>query len=84
MLTDTAPEIEQYRLEQWRKMSPARKLAQVAQMRQAVQTMALSGLRQRYPGDTDQMRQQRLAALMLGQALAVQAYGPPDKSNDAD
>jgi ferric-dicitrate binding protein FerR (iron transport regulator) len=83
MLTDTAPDIDQYRLEQWRQMSPARKLAQVARMRQTVQTLALSGLRQRHPADTDQTRQRRLAALMLGPALAAQAYGKVEEAADA-
>lgn len=83
MLTDTPPEIEQYRLEQWRQMSPARKLAQVAQLRQTVQTLALSGLRQRYPADSDQTRQRRLAALMLGPTLAAQVYGPLEEVPDA-
>jgi hypothetical protein len=52
MLNDTAPDIERIRIEQLRQMPTWRKLALMAEMGQTVRTLALSGLRQRYPDDT--------------------------------
>ena len=45
-------------------------------MNQTVRTLALSGLRQRYPNDSDELLQRRLADLILGPELASRAYGP--------
>ena len=57
-------------------MPPWRKLALVGEMNQTVRTLALAGLRQRYPADTPAMRRRRLADLLLGPELAARAYGP--------
>jgi hypothetical protein len=39
-----------------------------------MRTLALSGLRQRYPQATPQELRRRLADLLLGPSLAAQAY----------
>jgi hypothetical protein len=76
MLNDTAPEIERIRIEQLRQMPSWRKLELMAEMGQTVRTLALSGLRQRYPDDTPAQRRRRLADLLLGEELAARVYGP--------
>lgn len=76
-LSDTRPEIAalQYRL--LRQASPARKLAMVGEINQTVKTLALSGLRSRYPKDSPEMLRRRLADLILGPELARRVYGSP-------
>ena len=59
-----------------RQAPPWRKLEMVGQMNQAVSTLALSGLRQRHPQAKPEELCRRLADLLLGPALAAQAYGP--------
>lgn len=78
---DTPPEIERLQIERLRQMPSWRKMALLADMGHTVQTLALAGLRQRYPGDTPAQRRRRLADLLLGSELAARAYGPlPEES----
>ena len=78
---DTAPEIERLQIERLRQMPPWRKMALVAEMGETVKTLALAGLRQRYPEDTRAQRKRRLADLLLGPELAARAYGPPQEES---
>jgi hypothetical protein len=73
---DTAPEIEAFQIQRLRRMPPWRKMALMGDMSRTVQTLALAGLRQRYPDDTPDQRRRRLADLLLGPELAARAYGP--------
>jgi len=76
MSSDTSPEAGRLQVRGLRQMPPWRKLALVGEMNQTVRTLALAGLRQRYPADTSAMRRRRLADLLLGPDLATRAYGP--------
>jgi hypothetical protein len=73
---DTPPEIERMQIERLRQMPSWRKMTLMAEMGQTLQTLALAGLRQRYPGDTPAQQRRRLADLLLGPELAARAYGP--------
>ena len=73
---DTSPEIEAFQIQQLRKMPAWRKMALMSDMSRSVQTLALAGLRQRYPDDTPDQRRRRLADLLLGPELAARVYGP--------
>jgi len=73
---DTDPEIERIRIEGLQKMPTWRKIELVGDMNEAVRTLALAGLRQRYPDDTPAQRRRRLADLQLGPELAARVYGP--------
>jgi hypothetical protein len=66
------------------RQAPAwRKLQIVAQLNEMVRSLALSGLRQRYPAETPAQLRRRLADLLLGASLAARAYGPmPDEKNE--
>lgn len=78
---DTHPDIERFQIEWLRQMPSWRKMALMAEMTQAVRTLALAGLRQRYPADTPTQRRRRLADLLLGPELAARVYGPaPEES----
>ena len=73
---DTLVEIEQLQIELLRQMPPWRKLALVSEMNRMVRTLALAGLRQRYPDEPPTQRRRRLADLLLGPELAELVYGP--------
>ena len=73
---DTHPEVERLQIERLRQMPAWRKMALMAEMGRSVRTLALAGLRQRYPGDTPAQRRRRLADLLLGPELAAHVYGP--------
>ena len=73
---DTSSEIERLQIELLRQMPPWRKMALLASMGQTVRTLALTGLRQRYPDETPDQHRRRLADLLLGPELAARAYGP--------
>ncbi len=75
-LSDTHPDIERLQIERLRQMPSWRKMALMAEMNRTVRTLALAGLRQRYPDDTPAQRRRRLADLLLGPALAARVYGP--------
>jgi hypothetical protein len=76
LFPDTTPEAERVLIELLRRAPAWRKLEMVGQMNQAVRTLALSGLRERYPEATPEELRRRLAGLLLGEELAARAYGP--------
>jgi hypothetical protein len=76
LFPDTQPEAEAVLIRLLREAPPWRKLAMVWQMNAAVKTMMLSGLRERFPKETPEMLQRRLAELLLGEELAQKVYGP--------
>jgi len=73
---DTDPEIEKLQIEGLRQMPAWRKLALVGSMNRTVRTLALAGLRERYPDDSPVQCRRRLADLILGPDLAARALGP--------
>lgn len=76
LFPDTRPEAEAVLIGLLRQAPPWRKLHMVGQLNQTVRTLALSGLRQRYPEATSQELRRRLADLLLGPDLAARVYGP--------
>jgi hypothetical protein len=75
-LSDTRPEIVALQHKLLRQADPAKKLALVGQMNQTVKTLALTGLRSRFPDDSPERLQRRLADLILGSTVASLVYGP--------
>jgi len=76
LFPDTRPEAEAVLIGMLRQAPPWRKLHMVGQLNQTVRTLALSGLRRRYPQAPPQELRRRLADLLLGPDLAAQVYGP--------
>lgn len=76
LFPDTQPQAERVQIELLRQAPPWRKLDMVGQLNQTLRTLALSGLRQRYPQATPQELRRRLADLLLGPSLAALAYDP--------
>lgn len=80
--SDTHPKAEKMQIELLRCAPSWRKLQLVGQMNQMVFSLALSGLRQRYPqASPEELR--RLADLVLGPELAARVYGPLKGENEA-
>jgi len=84
LFPDTQPKAERVQIELLRRASPWRKLEMVGQMNQTVRTLALSGLRQRYPHATPEELRRRLADLLLGPMLAARVYGPSTEENQTN
>ena len=76
LAADTHPDAERVLVELWRSASAARKMAMVLSANRTARALALTGLRERYPGESPVRLQRRLADLWLGPELAAKAYGP--------
>ena len=67
--------MEALQIQLWRQASPTRKMQLVAQLKAAAHTLALTGLRLRYPQASQSELRRRLADLLLGEELARKVYG---------
>lgn len=76
LFADTRPEAEAILIALLRQAPAWRKLYMVSQMNLTVRTLALSGLRQRYPQASPAELNRHLADILLGPQLAQKAYGP--------
>ena len=76
LAADTHPEVERVLVELWRNASAARKMAMMLSANRTARLLALTGLRERHPGEPPARLQRRLADLWLGPELASKAYGP--------
>jgi hypothetical protein len=63
---DTRPEVVSVLLEGYRRMTPAQKLARVADLTAAARQMAAARIRSQHPGADESEVRLRLAALVLG------------------
>jgi len=73
---DTDPKVERMLVEMMRGASPARKFEMIASATCASRQLTLCGLRMRFPNESPQRLQRRLASVWLGEELAEKAYGP--------
>jgi hypothetical protein len=76
LAADTHPDAERVLIDLWRHASPARKMAMVLSANRTARTLAMTGLRERYPGESPARLKRRFADLWLGPELAAKAYGP--------
>ena len=83
LFPDTRPEAEAILIDLLRKAPPWRKLEMVGQLNEAVKTMMLIGLRERYPGESPALLNRRMADLLLGPELATRVYGPLSEDENA-
>jgi hypothetical protein len=72
---DTTREAEAIRFERYARMSPAEKVRRVADLTRTACTLALAGLRDRYPTADETELLLRLAVLRLGARTVSRAYG---------
>jgi hypothetical protein len=71
---DTSLESEQILFDLLRVKSPAEKLRMVCTMSAAMRKLALTGLRQRHPDDTEEDTQLRMVELLYGSSAKVEIY----------
>ena len=83
LFPDTHPEAEAVLIRLLRDAPPWRKLEMVGQMNEAVKTLMLSGLTERYPQDSPALLRRRMADLLLGPEFASQVYGPLIEAENA-
>lgn len=79
---DTSPEAERVLIELWRRATPARKCALVLDTTRSLQEFMLSGLRERFPGESPARLRRRFADAWLGPELAHRAYGGATDDSD--
>ena len=72
--TDTSRAAEDEQVRRWREMSPSEKAGIVTSLCQAVDALAVAGIRHRYPAASDRECFLRFAALRLGRDLAQRVY----------
>jgi len=75
LYSDTHPKMEALQIQLWRQASPTRKMEMVAQLNTSTQTLAMAGLRSRFPKANNAELRRRLAGLLLGEELARKVYG---------
>lgn len=73
---DTDPDAHRVHIDLMRRAEGWRKLQLADQLHQTLRTLALAGLRARYPNASSEELQRRLADVLLGPALAEEVYGP--------
>ena len=73
---DTSHDAELVLIRLLRTATPARKLAMVLNANRTARALAITGLRERHPGESPRQIHRRLAELWLGLELATKAYGP--------
>ena len=73
--SDTHPQIETLQLELLRNTPTWKKVELLVQLNKTAHSLALSGLRQRYPQAGEAELRRRLADLLLGEELASKVYG---------
>jgi hypothetical protein len=76
--SDTHPKMEALQIQFWRQASPTRKMHALANLNKSAHTLALAGLRSRYPQASEAELRRRLAGLLLGEELASKVYGELD------
>ena len=73
---DTDPDTERVLIKLLRNATPARKMSMVLNANLTARSLAMAGLRERYPEEGPAKLRRRLADLWLGPELAAKAYGP--------
>lgn len=76
-MTDTDHESEKLRLDIFRRMSPARRLAMAAGWSTSLRQMSRAALKQQHQGATDAQLQRLFANRWLGPELAAAVYPTP-------
>ncbi len=75
-ISDTHPAAEKVQIDALRIMSPERKMDTLVGMIEVGHTLAMAGLRMRFPQAGPEELRRRLASLLLGFELAARVYGP--------
>ena len=79
---DTHPEIENKLISMLRNTPISQKFKMMLRLNHTMRTIALAGLRERYPEASEAELRRRLADRLLGDDLAEAAYGPRSSSSE--
>lgn len=80
LYSDTHPQMEALQIELWRQASPTRKMHMLAQLNASARTLALAGLRSRFPNASEDELRYPIAVLLLGEELARKVYGESSRA----
>ncbi len=72
---DTASEARATQTARWAAASPQHKAEWIEALSEDVRTLALAGVRQRYPGASPREQALRLGALTIDRELMIEAFG---------
>lgn len=72
---DTSTEVDALMFRLYREMGPAGRLRRAVELSDTAWSLALVGLRQRYPDQTEDQLRARLIAMRLGEELAAEVQG---------
>ena len=73
--SDMHPQMEALQIRLLREATPCRKIQMMAELNAAAKTLALAGLRRRYPHSGEAELRRKLADLLLGEEMARKVYG---------
>ena len=73
--SDTSRAIEEKLFEAYRRMSSSEKLRRIGELGQLAESVALAGLRARYPNADERELRLRLAARQLPREMMIAAFG---------
>lgn len=82
IFSDTSPEIEDLLVDIYRRMPPWRKIELVDDANRTARQLAWAGLHSRHPGESRARLRRRLLDLVLGEELALAAYGPASETEE--
>jgi 3-methyladenine DNA glycosylase AlkC len=71
---DTTEDAEQRFFELLQKKTPAEKLQMVSRMNATVRALSMSGLRERYPDESELLLKRRLAEMLYGAEVAERIF----------
>lgn len=77
-LSDTDPRADAMQIALIREAPVWRRIELMLSLNRTARSLALSGLKTRFPDASDEELRRRLADLVLGEALAARVYGPAD------
>ena len=78
IFADTTPEAEAVLIDIYRRMPAWRKLELVEDGIRTARMLAMTGLRSRHPGESEERLRRRLLGLVLGEETALRVYGHID------
>ena len=76
IFSDTPKEVEDLLIDIYRRMPAWRKIELVEDANRTARQLAWAGLRSRHPDESDARLRRRLLDLVLGEEVALAAYGP--------
>ena len=76
--SDTHPKMEMLQIRLLREATPWRKMELLSGLNAGLKSLAMIGLRKRFPDASESAIRRRLADLLLGEELALKVYGAND------